>query len=742
MSIERGDDLSQMSMLDLFRMEAAGQAQALTSGLLELERGAEAPAIEPMMRAAHSLKGAAAIVGLDIVVQLAHAMEDVFIAVGNGALQLDGAAIDQLLGAVDLIVQLSEQSAEASEPWLAQNRARLNSAMKSLGLIARGRPAPARTAPAPEAQAALPAAPIAAQPPARAAGQPGFDRLLSMANQSRLQANQVGNFIAAMQRCKRGQVQLFQAIELLHENLLKKGDSSLLDQSTAVLEKTRPLRQIVQEQLADIESYERRALSVSSALLDEVLSLRMRPLREGLQAFPRMVRDLARSLGKEAQLRLSGEATLVDRSTLAAIESPLNHMLRNAVDHGIETPAERRAAGKPELGTVTLEARHRSGMLVLVISDDGRGVDPERIRRKVVERRLASADMAAAMSNAELLEFLFLPAFSLKESASAISGRGVGLDVVQQAVRDQNGSVHLECPPGEGLRTTITLPLTQSTVRTLVFDVLGEAYAMPIARIERVCMVAPDAIHSLEGKQFFEHGGEHLGLVAAAQVLALGQARAAETDLAVLVIGSAERRYALVVDAIRGEQSLAVQPLDTVFGKMRDISAGALLDDGTPVLLLDVPDLLLSIDKLLHEGALEQLAPSARENAVRRRRVLVVDDSLTVREMERKLLQARGYQVDIAIDGMDGWNMVRATDYDLLVTDIDMPRMDGIELVKLVRADTRLSRLPVMIVSYKDRAEDRARGLAAGADYYLAKGSFHDATLLDAVRDLIGEALQ
>jgi two-component system sensor histidine kinase and response regulator WspE len=211
-------------------------------------------------------------------------------------------------------------------------------------------------------------------------------------------------------------------------------------------------------------------------------------------------------------------------------------------------------------------------------------------------------------------------------------------------------------------------------------------------------------------------------------------------ELAVVVIGAGQRRYALVVDAIRGEQSLAVQPLDGVFGKLRDIASAALLDDGAPVLILDVADLLLSIDKLLHEGGLHPLARPGEQKQRQARRILVVDDSLTVREMEKKLLLGRGYRVDIAIDGIDGWNVVRSGAYDLVITDVDMPRMDGVELVEMIRKDIHLHKLPVMIVSYKDRPEDRARGMTAGADYYLAKGSFHDETLLDAVFDLIGES--
>lgn len=753
--VSQGGDLSQFSMLDLFRMEAEGQARTLTDGLLAMERGGgDAGTVDAMMRAAHSIKGAAAIVGLDVVVQLAHGMEDALVDAQQGKLQLTPGRIDVLLSGVDLIVQVSLLSEAGVAAWMAEQAARIAAAMTAIACIAdlqEAPPAYAAPAAAPPASAAPGAVHIdtaAATPPASApapaapvkAAQQNYDQLLALASETRINAHQLVPVIESLQRFKRNQASLFKAIEQLHEALVRSGDASLVEQSSLALQKSHPLKQWLHEHMAELDSYERRVLSVSNNLVDEVLALRMRPFRDGVHMFGRMVRDLARSLGKEASLTIVGEDTLVDRDILAQIESPLNHMLRNAVDHGIEMPAQRLAAGKPAAGAITLEAIHRNGMLSIVIGDDGAGVDLERIGQAVVRRKLASASMAAAMSAAELLEFLFLPAFSLKETTSAISGRGVGLDIVQQAIRAQNGSVRIETEAGRGMHTFITLPLTQSIVRALVVDVQGEAYAIPIVKVERVLKLPQEDLHTLESRQFFDSGGEHLGLVSAAQVLELGQMTPAMGELPVVVIGAGTRRYALVVDAIRGEQSLVVQPIDPVFGKLRDIASAALLDDGAPVLILDVADLLVSIDKLLGEGGLHQLAQAGEAEQRKVKRVLVVDDSLTVREMERKLLQGRGYRVDIAIDGIDGWNVVRSGDYDLVITDVDMPRMDGVELVTLIRKDVHLHKLPVMIVSYKDRPEDRARGMTAGADYYLTKGSFHDETLLDAVLDLIGES--
>ncbi|MFS2218810.1 hybrid sensor histidine kinase/response regulator, partial [Telluria sp. Tellsp104] len=565
---------------------------------------------------------------------------------------------------------------------------------------------------------------------------------LTLAGQARLHAGQLRPWIAGLQRYKRHQRAVHEALDDLQDAIRATGDARLAELAQRVADRAAPLRDTLHRTIEGAEHYERQALTVSTRLADEVLALRMCPFAEGVHALPRMVRDLARGLGKDVRVEIAGADTLVDRAVLARMEGPLHQLLRNAVDHGMELPAERTAAGKPAHGTIRLEARHRGGMLALAVADDGRGVDPERIRTAAVRRQVAAPAFAAELSQAELMEFLFLPGFSLKESANELSGRGVGLDVVRDAVQGLNGTARAESAPGAGFTTVITLPLTQSIVRALVVDVAGEAYALPIARVEGVRRVPAGAVRTLHGRQYVDatDGSGQLGLVAASQVLALGEA-VAGVDLVLVAIGTGRERYGLVVDAVRGEQSLTVQPLEPTFGKLRDIAAAALLDDGTPVLILDVPDMLHSIARLLDDGAALRLGFAAGESAAgRARRVLVVDDSLTVREMQRKLLAARGYHVDVALDGLDGWNQLRGADYDLVITDIDMPRLDGIGLTERIRRDPRLARLPVMIVSYKDRPEDRARGLEAGADYYLAKGAFHDATLLDAVRDLVGGA--
>jgi two-component system sensor histidine kinase and response regulator WspE len=452
-----------------------------------------------------------------------------------------------------------------------------------------------------------------------------------------------------------------------------------------------------------------------------------------------MVRDLARALGKEVRFEIAGEATQVDRDILERLETPLAHLLRNAVDHGCESATDRENASKSSEAVIRLEAHHSAGMLVVTVSDDGRGIDPKNLRQLIIEKKLISPAAAEKLGETELLDFLFLPGVTMTNAVTEISGRGVGLDVVQNMVKSVRGTVRVNTQSGRGTRFQLQLPLTMSVLRALLVQVGGEPYALPLSRISRTLKLPREKIQVLEGRHYFTLGDQQIGLLTAHQLLDC-EPQPPGNELSVVVLGDRNTRYGLIVDRFLGERELVVQPLDPRLGKVKDLNAGALMEDGSPVLILDVEDMLDSIDRLISNGLLAKVARDPLELAARKRkRILAVDDSLTVRELERKLLAGCGYLADVAVDGLDGWNAVRTGQYDLVITDVDMPRMDGIELVTLIKKDPTLKSVPVMIVSYKDREEDRLRGLEAGADYYLTKGSFHDETLLHAVVDLIGQ---
>ncbi|MCK5092770.1 MAG: response regulator, partial [Gammaproteobacteria bacterium] len=296
-----------------------------------------------------------------------------------------------------------------------------------------------------------------------------------------------------------------------------------------------------------------------------------------------------------------------------------------------------------------------------------------------------------------------------------------------------------------GLRIHLQLPLTLSVIRCLMVEISGEAYAFPLARIDNIIKLNKNEVDTLENLQYFTVQGQHIGLVDASQILGTEQVTNKSDTYEVVIIGDRQKRYGLVINQFFGEHNLVVHALDPRLGKIKDISSASITEDGEPVLIIDVDDMLISIEELVTNKRLHKIKSSGAGtntdgNGSPRKRVLIVDDSLTVREVERKLLESKGYQVEIAVDGMDGWNTVRTGEYDLVISDVDMPRMNGIEFVSMIKNDPNLKSIPVMIVSYKDRQEDRELGLDAGADYYLTKGSFHDESLIDAVIDLIGEA--
>jgi two-component system sensor histidine kinase and response regulator WspE len=750
--------------MEHFRMEAESQTAALSAGLVSLEETNAAPeVIDPLMRAAHSLKGAARIVGLDAIVRVAHAMEDCFVEAQKGRLVLRPKHVDVLLRGVDMLAQVAQLGEAEVAVWQTEHADEVDALVTELNSAKDDR-LPARAVVplvippvAPASVTALVREDMADTPASPAPGlEKGRDRvvritaesltrLLGLAGEALMQSHRLLPLVDSLWRLKGKQTGLLEALQDLEDRLASREDSlTVVDRERLAKAKAQASEglQKLGETVETIEEFSRQNEALSSRLHHEVLTSRMRPLGEGIRGFPRLVRDLARELGKQARLEVIGETTGVDRDILDRLESPLNHLIRNALDHGIEMPEERRAAGKAAVGTIRLEARHRAGMLQIILSDDGRGIDLERLRTKVVERELTTAAIANDLNEAELLEFLFLPGFSTKDRVTEVSGRGVGLDVVHNMVRSVGGSVRISARHGTDTRFVLQLPITVSVIRALLVEIAGEPYAFPLSRIDRIIMLDRNELRELEGKPHMMLDDHPVGLVEASIVLELsaGHTRGTGERLPVVIASDRSHRFGVVVDRFLGERDLRVSPLDPRLGKVPDISSSSVLENGWPVLIVDVEDMIRSIDNMLSGRRLGKLTTEVVPQKVRAaKRVLIVDDSITVRELERQLLENRGYIVDVAVDGVDGWNAVRSAHYDLVVSDVDMPRMDGIQLVRQIKEDGRLRAIPVVIVSYKDREEDRIRGLDAGANSYLTKSSFHDRTFLTTVADLIGE---
>ena len=566
-------------------------------------------------------------------------------------------------------------------------------------------------------------------------------RLVGLAGESLVEARQLRPFADSLLALRESQTDLCDQITACEEEIRR---ANLPPSQTALLESLRQRSAQGLDKLTKLieafEGFARRNEDLSERLHREVIFSRMRPLADGIHGFPRLVRDVSRQLNKQVRLVTKGEQTGVDRDILDKLEAPLSHLVRNALDHGMELPDDRVRNGKSASGTITIDAGHRAGSLTISITDDGRGINTESLKTKIIDRNLVTPQVAERLSEAELLEFLFLPGFSTRNEVTEISGRGVGLDVVQTMVKAVGGTVRITTQPGKQTCFTLQLPITMSVIRALLVDIGGEPYAFPLPRIDHILTCQREKIASVEARNYIDHDGIAIGLVHASNVFDIDLPDSEEENISVVIISDRGQRFGLVVDAFLGERDLEVRPLDSRLGKVPNISSASLLENGDPVLIVDIEDIVRSIDSLLTGRGISPIDAAREElEATIAKRILVVDDSITVRELERQLLQSKGYEVDVAVDGMDGWNAFRSTPYDLVVSDVDMPRMDGIGLVTLIKTDAQRSHIPVVIVSYKDREEDRLRGLDAGANRYLTKSSFQDDTFLETIVDLIGE---
>lgn len=718
------DDLSNFSLIDLFRTECESQTRVLSDGLVQLEgKNPDPKLLESLMRAAHSLKGAGRIVNLDSAVQVAHSMEDTFVAAQAGDCVIDSATVDHMLRGVDLLTRLAAAGPSMPQDLEADVTEFLTWKPDTPSKTSDLRPVE-QTIQSEEERRALR---ITAE---------NLDHLLGSAGESLVTSRRIRAFTKDFWQMHRHHRAIAKVIETSIEAAVsgRNVDTQLRMLQSLVEEGDR----LVLGKLAEFERFERNASQLAERLYEQALSCRMRPFSELIPMLRRAARDTAKMLGREVDIEIRGGSTEVDRELLEKLEAPLVHLIRNAIDHGIEPPEERTITGKNRAGKILIEASHSAGFLIIRLSDDGRGIDSESLRQRVVERNFTDENTAIHLSRDELLEFLFLPGFSIRNEVTETSGRGVGLDIVQSVVRQSHGSTRIASDQGNGVTFILQLPISLSVIRALLFEVAGEPYALPLARVDRAVHLAENEFESVEGKQYFRLDDIRIGVADATSIL--GRPATPQNGSSYLLVLSGNgKKFGVVVSKFLGEGEIVVQPLDQKLGKVQNIAATALMEDGTPLLLIDHDDFIISIKRLVENGKLAAPVAAKNRKSSQQHRILVVDDSLTVRELERKLLTTLGYNVEIAVDGLDAWNAVRHGNFSAVVTDVDMPRMDGIELTQSIKTDVRLRDTPVIIVSYKDRDEDRRRGLDAGADYYLTKASFQDEGLARAIADVLGE---
>jgi len=714
----------QGQLLATFEVEAEEHLQAINGHLLALEQArGEVPeaVLAELFREAHSLKGAARAVGLLEVEALAHDVEDLFARIKDGRVKPDPETLDTAFRTMDAIVAAlgpgTASTDAVSEPDVLPRVPQLN-----------------EVPPAPEPDTGPGVRPRASEETVRIATSK-LDAL--MAEVGELLVTRIGT------EQRLGEVRDLESALANWDTGWRKvrrhdNGPNGAGNATALLEegagRLHAIRNDVGELRRRLEADARRVAQVTGDLQDDVRRARMLPVATVFRAFSRMVRDLARDRGKEVKLTLAGSETEVDRSVLEQIKDPLTHLLRNCVDHGIEAPEVRADVGKPGSGTISLTAHARGDALIIVVADDGVGIDLDLVRRAAVKSGVLSPAAAAELSDRQAMSLIFRSGLSTSPIITDLSGRGVGLDVVREAVERLHGSVEVDSRTGQGTTFTLSLPLSVSTMDCLLIHIGGQTFALPVSSVERIIRAGAGDIERAEGREVVRVDGSPVALARLSDLLGLDAAPVgldARSKRPVIVIGSQDRRTALLVDDLTRTHEVVIKTLPEPLSRVRHIAGATILGSGEVAMLLSAADLMSSVEQA---GAPRPEAAGAAGEASS---ILVVEDSITTRTLEKNILEAAGYRVRVAADGAEAWDLLQANGYGLVVSDIEMPEMDGFELVAKIRSDPRHRELPVVLVTSRGSREDRERGIQVGADAYIVKGAFDQDRLLETIRRLL-----
>ncbi len=748
--------LDRSALAATFKAEAEEHLAKLTRGLLQLEKSPPQPAlIEELFRAAHTLKGASRMMGYLAIQGLAHQLEDLFDRIKRREMNVSVPLITEMLKALDAIA-LAIPAAIRSGP-VPPEVAVVSQALKPFGGEA--------------AAAASPTPPV--EPPAVGGGgleggmsphrgstgagaEPPLEEYVRIPL-SRINAllNLVGELVihnvkssyrlGAIKRLtkdmKAAHRRLAQAAEQATRHALTSTDGAkalapvvqqCAEDATRIKQEIGVLSDRVAEEIAHLDP-------VITELHLKVKELRMLPCATIFEGCERLVRDIATQERKSVQLIVEGAETELDKKVLEAVKPCLIHLLRNAVDHGIELPAERERQGKPRAGMIRLQASQQGDKVVIDVEDDGRGLDLPRIKEVALKQGVATEPMLQQMDEQQLSHLIFAPGFSTSPIITDISGRGVGLDVVRQEVERLKGHVHVVSTPGAGLRVSVQLPLTVAIMRVLIVEAGGQRWGVPLLSVEETVPVALSSLQTVEQRLAMELRGRTIPVVRLADALGLPPGLAHGTGEAqeqpVVIAHSLEQRVGFLVNRVIGEEEIFLKSLGSHLGKVSQVSGAAILATGEVIVILEAAQLIASA-KSPQAGA-AGITSSLGSPARAPRRILIAEDSLVIRELERTILETQGYEVETAVDGADALEKLGQRKFDLLLSDVQMPRMDGFELCLAVRKQPALRELPVVFVTSLSREAEKRRGIEVGAQAYIVKGAFDQRTLLQAISRLL-----
>ncbi|MEX2535597.1 MAG: hybrid sensor histidine kinase/response regulator [Trueperaceae bacterium] len=773
-------------LLATFRLEAQERLEAMSLALLQLEQqqpGVQrAESIEGIFREAHSLKGAARAVNLTRIEAVCQALESVLAALKQGALGLSEGLIELLYFAVDTLSGMIEPAGEEAtdaEVLLEQlkratagQRYRVPPRTNEQVVADQGNVSGEATETAEAVAAAQPGERAAGTSSATTSGEnlvptqlsplgrraaPATVRisLAKLENLTRQAENLLPVRLAAEQlaqevrqttrlvhtwRKRRAQVQPHLR-QLQTQGDRRPDDQTGLEQLLGYLESEQDYLKELEEKLSDLvrnaERDQRQLSILVSGLQATARELHLMPSSSLLEMFPRLVRELAREQGKDVRLEINGGDTEVDRRVLEELKDPLTHLVRNAIDHGIEKPAARRQREKPEQGRIFIAIEQRdSNRIQVVVKDDGAGVDTGRLRSAAAALGVVEADRVEALNDQELIELSFLSGISTSQMITDLSGRGLGLPIVREKIELLGGRVEASSLPGRGTTFRMILPLTLATFHGLLVRLGDRRFVLPSSSIERALLFSDADVGTVENRDTIVVQGQTLSLVRLDATLGMvdpAYTRPEQRRQAVVLTGST--RIAFEVDEIVGGQEVLIKPLGRQLVRVPNLQGATVLGTGEVVPVLNVPDLLHSATLTPSQPLANGGGPSETRSS---RSIMVVEDSITSRSLLKGILESAGYKVRTAVDGIDAFTSLKTEAADLIVSDVDMPRLNGLELTARVRGDTELSELPVILVTSLSSPADRERGVEVGANAYIVKSSFDQSNLLDAVQRLIG----
>lgn len=711
--------IDRSAYIGAFREEMLEHLQALTQGLLSLEsHPGVASSVTEVFRRVHTIKGSARMMGFGEMADLSHAMEDVLDELRSGRLRSSPPLLDAMLTAVDLLRELVKKPPEAGA-----ERPDVQAVLKWLADL--------RGVGGEDGAAPQPHEPSGQRPAAERAGEPARETVRVEVRRIDTILNLAGELMVLDAGRKQWTDDLARWVEML--------DAARVAAQGAGLRGLGEQAQRLSESASRAAKRYRRLFAQQAEVVRElhyqVSTLRMLPTRSILSALPRAARDLAREEDKEVEILIEGEDTEIDREVLERVRNPILHLVSNAVHHGIESPADRVAAGKPRAGRIRICAYSRGEQAIIDVEDDGAGVDFRAVRQAAVEKGMLGVAEAEALRDAECVRLLFLPGFTTSSVVSDRSGRGVGLDAVKAEIDALKGRVSLESRLGEGTKITLEMPITLAFTHVLLVEVGRSIYGIPCASTQGIAEVPARAVRTLQARQAVDMTGRTVPLVWTHRILGVESGLPnGVTRWPALLLGPPERPMAFVVDRVIGDENVIVKPLGPLLRRVPNVSGGIILGDGRVALLLSA----IALVDAVRGAQSPEAAPSVGGSRVKAKRVLVVDDAAVSRELERGILAAAGYEVETAVDGLDALDRLRSREFALVVADVEMPRLDGLQLTAAIREDPRLGNLPVVILSARESDEDRRRGMEMGAQAYVGKGSFDQATLLDTIESLIG----